>query len=204
LGSQTTCAEARYLRDGRAPFAREGGRPVRRGKQAGKALYPEARFILLGALDSNPGAVSSEELRSFTSDGVIEWPGHVDVAPWLEQASVFVLPSYYREGVPRVIQEAMALGRPVITTDMPGCRDTVIDGRSGFLVPARDVEALVAAMLRFVREPLLIERMGKISRALAEERFDAREADNLVWRVMFTHDRARASGVAPDARPRLS
>jgi glycosyltransferase involved in cell wall biosynthesis len=150
-----------------------------------KALHPEARFILLGALDANPGAVTTEELRSWTLDGVIEWPGHVDVAPWLERSSVFVLPSYYREGVPRSIQEAMAMGRPVITTDVPGCRDTVIDGRNGILIPPRDVEALVAAMLRFIREPALMERMGKVSRAIAEERFDARRADCLIWRTLF-------------------
>jgi glycosyltransferase involved in cell wall biosynthesis len=169
---------ARLLREkGVVQFA-EAGRRVR-------ALHPNVRFLLLGALDANPGAVSPEELRSWTLDGVIEWPGHVEVGPWLERSSVFVLPSYYREGVPRSIQEAMAMGRPVITTDLPGCRDTVIDGRNGFLIPERDVEALVAAMLRFIREPALIERMGRVSRALAEERFDARRADYLVWRTLF-------------------
>ena len=119
---------------------------------------------------------------------MIEWTGHVDVAPWLARSSVFVLPSYYREGVPRSTQEAMAMGRPVITTDMPGCRDTVIDGHNGFLVSPRDVEALVAAMLRFVHEPALIETMGKASRSIAEERFDARRADDLVWRALFTDE----------------
>ena len=169
-----------------------------------KALHPEARFVLLGALDANPGAVSPEELHAWTSDGAIEWPGHVDVAPWLEQCSVFVLPSYYREGVPRSIQEAMAMGRPVITTDMPGCRDTVVDGRNGFLIPSRDVEALVAAMLRFVRQPVLIESMGRVSRSIAEERFNAREADGLILRTLYAEDREKASDMEPEARPRLS
>jgi glycosyltransferase involved in cell wall biosynthesis len=165
-----------------------------------KALHPETRFVLLGALDTNPGAVSPEELRLWTSSGAIEWTGHVDVAPWLARASVFVLPSYYREGVPRSIQEAMAMGRAVITTLMPGCRDTVVDGRNGFLVQPRNVEALVDAMLRFVRQPELIEEMGRESRAIAEERFDARKADGLIWRTLFAGDMTMAPDTAPGVR----
>jgi glycosyltransferase involved in cell wall biosynthesis len=93
----------------------------------------------------------------------------------------------------------MAMGRPVITTDLPGCRDTVVDGRNGFLIPGRDVEALVATMLRFIREPALIERMGKVSRAIAEERFDARRADHLVWQALFGDSAGRALQSGPAA-----
>lgn len=88
---------------------------------------------------------------------------------------MYVLPSFYREGVPRSTQEALALARPVITTDAPGCRETVVDGVNGFLVPPRDPEALAEAMERFIREPDLIPRMGRESRKLAEERFDVRK-----------------------------
>jgi len=134
-----------------------------------KAKYPDTRFVLLGGLDTNPGAISREEVEGWVKEGLIEWPEHVaDVRPYLAQASVFVLPSYYREGVPRSIQEAMAMGRPIITTDAPGCRETVIPGVNGFLVPVRDVDALVSAMERFIKEPELIERMGKESRRIAE------------------------------------
>jgi glycosyltransferase involved in cell wall biosynthesis len=139
-----------------------------------KVHYQEARFILLGGLDQNPGALALSEVRAWVDEGLIEWPGHVVVKPWLEQSSVFVLPSY-REGLPRSSQEAMAAGRPVITTDAPGCRDTVTEGVNGYLVPVRDVPALVVAMERFIRNPDLIESMGRESRRIAESRFDVRQ-----------------------------
>lgn len=135
--------------------------------------HPEAQFILVGGQDENPSTIPSIEIESWVADGLIKWPGHVEVRPWLAKAHVFVLPSYYREGVPRSTQEAMALGRPVITTDVPGCRDTVADGRNGFVVPPRDAAALAAAMRRFLDNPGLIAPMGAESRRIAEERFDA-------------------------------
>lgn len=150
-----------------------------------RVMQPESRFILLGGLDSNPGALTRSEVEAWVREGIIEWPGHVsDVRQWIAQASVFVLPSYYREGVPRSIQEAMAMGRPVITTDAPGCRDTVIDGENGFLVPVRDIGALVEAMARFVRQPDLMEKMGKTSRQLAEERFDVHRINQVILQEM--------------------
>jgi glycosyltransferase involved in cell wall biosynthesis len=150
-----------------------------------KMLHPEARFILLGALDSNPGALSRAEVEAWMTEGIVEWPGHVaDVRPWLAQTSVFVLPSSYREGMPRSIQEAMAMARPIITTNAPGCRETVIDGENGFLVPVRDVDALVNAMLNFIKHPELIERMGQASRKLAEERFDVRKVNQVMLKAM--------------------
>jgi len=137
-----------------------------------RADFPDTRFLLLGGLDDNPAAISRGEVEAWVEEGLIEWPGHVPVRPWLELSSVFVLPSYYREGVPRSTQEAMAMGRPVVTTDAPGCRETVIEGLNGFLVPPRDPEALAQAMRRFLETPSLISEMGAESRKLAEERFD--------------------------------
>jgi glycosyltransferase involved in cell wall biosynthesis len=137
-----------------------------------KAKYPEVRFVLLGGLDPNPGGLKLAEVQAWVDESLLEWPGHVPVQPWLAKTSVYVLPSYYREGVPRSTQEAMAMGRAVITTDAPGCRETVDDGVNGFLVPVRDVKALVSAMLRFVENPDLVESMGRQSRRMAEERFD--------------------------------
>lgn len=137
-----------------------------------RASHPETRFLLLGGLDDNPSAITRAEIEQWTVDGIIEWPGHVKVRPWLEASSVFVLPSYYREGVPRSTQEAMAIGRPIITTDTPGCRETVIDGQNGFLVSPRDPEALASAMRYFVENPDAISSMGLESRKLAETRFD--------------------------------
>src|SRR5690606_19451999 len=125
---------------------------------------------------TNPGGLDRAEVQSWVDEGILEWPGHVEVRPWMMRASVFVLPSW-REGVPRSTQEAMAMGRPVITTDAPGCRETIEDGVNGYQVPVRDARALAQAMLRFVREPDLIESMGAASRRLAEDRFDVRRVN---------------------------
>lgn len=149
-----------------------------------KQKHPDTRFILLGSLDTNPGGLSRAEIDDWVAEGILEWPGHVpDVRRWLAHSSVFVLPSY-REGVPRSTQEAMAMARPVITTDAPGCRDTVIDGKNGFLVPVRDPEALAAAMERFIQHPELIEKMGQASRKMAEERFDVRKINKIIMQEM--------------------
>lgn len=141
---------------------------------AAKALrraYPQARFLLVGGHDENPAAVPLAEVQSWVDSGVIEWPGHMPVREWLAQACVFVLPSY-REGVPRSTQEAMAMGLPVVTTDVPGCRETVVEGRNGLLVPVRDPTRLAEAMRYFLDHPEAIIPMGVESRRLAEERFD--------------------------------
>ena len=138
-----------------------------------KTIHPAVRFILLGGFDPNPGGLEASEVEAWVNEGLLEWPGHVTVKTWLMQTSVYVLPSY-REGVPRSTQEAMAMGRAVITTDAPGCRETVNEGVNGFLVTVRDVPSLVHAMLRFVENPSLVEAMGLESRKLAEKRFDVR------------------------------
>ena len=149
-----------------------------------KQRYPSTRFLLLGGLDTNPGALREHEVRQWAEAGFLEWHGHVpDVRPYFAQTSVYVLPSY-REGVPRSTQEAMAMARPVITTDAPGCRETVIDGVNGFLVPPRDVDALVRAMERFILQPELIIQMGQASRKLAEERFDVHKINQRILAVL--------------------
>ena len=148
-----------------------------------KKQAPTARFILLGAADLNPGSLHPSELQGWVDEGVLEWPGHVDVKPWLCQASVFVLPSF-REGLPRSTQEAMAMGRAVITTDVPGCRETVIDGMNGFLVPARDHSALADAMMKFVDNPSLIVTMGQSSHQMAIDRFDVHKINHQFIEVL--------------------
>ena len=150
-----------------------------------KQKHPNTRFVLLGNLDTNPGALSQHEIEQWAAEGFLEWPGYVpDIRPWMAQASVFVLPSYYREGVPRSTQEAMAMARPVITTDTPGCRETVIDGKNGFLVPVHNAMALAAAMERFILQPELIEEMGRASRSIAEERFDVHKINQVMLQEM--------------------
>jgi glycosyltransferase involved in cell wall biosynthesis len=138
-----------------------------------KPDYPDAEFRILGPLDPNPEGIKAEEIAEWGRDGVVDYLGETnDVRPYLADASVFVLPSYYREGIPRSILEAMATGRPVITTTLPGCADTVEDGVSGFLVPPRDDAALAGAMRRFLEDPSPAEPMGLAARARAEAVFD--------------------------------
>jgi glycosyltransferase involved in cell wall biosynthesis len=149
-----------------------------------KKAHPTVRFILVGGADENPNSLTTQRLEEWVREGIVEWAGHSDVRPWLEQTSVFVLPSYYREGVPRSTQEAMAMGRPVITTDSVGCRDTVVQGFNGYLVPPRDVSALIAAMQQFLSDPKSIGVMGTNSRILAEERFDSKKCDQLLINLM--------------------
>ncbi|MEZ5566176.1 MAG: glycosyltransferase family 4 protein [Gammaproteobacteria bacterium] len=130
-------------------------------------------FQLAGWRDTNPAAVPDAEIEAWISGQDIEYLGVLeDVRPALANADVYVLPSY-REGLPRTVLEAMASGRPIITTDVPGCRETVRNGENGYLVPPRNVPALVDAMLRFVDNPQLVAVMGAASRRQAEERFDA-------------------------------
>jgi glycosyltransferase involved in cell wall biosynthesis len=105
--------------------------------------------------------------------------GTADVRPYLAETSVYVLPSY-REGTPRSVLEAMAMGRAVITSDAPGCRETVEEGRNGFLVPVRDDGALAAAMERFIVSPELIGTMGAEGRRMAEQRFDVRKVNRTI------------------------
>jgi len=140
-----------------------------------KLKSESSRFIILGGLDeTNPGGLTASEVSVLINEGLVEHHGHVDdVTGWLTNSSVFVLPSY-REGVPRSTQEAMAIGRPVITTDVPGCRDTVVEGLNGFIVPPWSPEALAERMLFFVKNPDQIEVMGLQSFKIAQENFDAR------------------------------
>lgn len=164
-----------------------------------KARHPAARFILLGTVDQNPHSLGADEIESWAGAGVVEWPGHVaDVGVWLHDADVFVLPSYYREGVPRSIQEAMACALPIVTTDSVGCRDTVEPGRNGFLVPPRNVDALSAAMERYLTTPGLARRMGKASRTIAEKRFDAAAFDRRMINLLVAPDLATIGHARPD------
>ncbi len=147
-------------------------------------LHPEVRFRLVGWIDSNPDAISQSELDAWVADGAIEFLGKLDdVRPAIAASTVYVLPSY-REGTPRTVLEAMAMGRPIITTDAPGCRETVIDGENGFLVPVKSVDALVEAMLKFIKDPTLAPRMGKRSREIAEEKYDVHKINAVMLREM--------------------
>lgn len=135
--------------------------------------HPEARCLLLGPTDCNPTAIHREELEGWQAEGSIEYLGETcDVRPYLAQCTVFVLPSTYREGLPRTVLEAMATGRAVITSDIAGCSDAVEHGVTGLIVKPRDPVVLAAAMRSFLRDPTLTTRMGAAGRARAERLFD--------------------------------
>ena len=137
-----------------------------------RARHASARFLLVGMTDDGPDAIGRSELQAWQETGLDYLGALDDVRPAIARASVYVLPSYYREGTPRSILEAMAMGRPVITTDMPGCRETVVNGVTGYLVPPRDPDALADAMQRFVDDPSLAATMGVQSLELCRSRFD--------------------------------
>ncbi|AXY68625.1 glycosyltransferase family 4 protein [Thermosynechococcus sichuanensis E542] len=139
-----------------------------------RSQYPSIRFWLLGQFDTNPGSLPEAQIKKIIELGIVEWFGFANVKEYLGSTSVFVLPSY-REGVPRSTQEAMAMGRPVITTDVPGCRETVIGGYNGYLIPPRDVDALITAMHKFIEQPSLIPLMGYHSYQMAVELFDVKK-----------------------------
>lgn len=136
--------------------------------------HPDVPIGLVGYLDPSPDSLTQAELDRLIAAGIRFYGKLDDVRPAIAECSVYVLPSY-REGTPRSVLEAMAMGRAIITTDAPGCRETVIDGVNGFLVPIRDVESLCRAMKRFVDEPLLALEFGTESRRLVEQRYDARK-----------------------------
>jgi len=139
--------------------------------------HPQATFKLVGWIDDNPDAIDQRELDEWVGSGTLEFLGKLaDVRPAIADCAVYVLPSY-REGTPRTVLEAMAMGRAVITTDAPGCRETVVDGDNGFLVPVKDSDALAQAMLRFIEQPELIAQMGQRSRAIAEEKYDVHKVN---------------------------
>lgn len=134
---------------------------------------PHARFQLAGFLDEGPDAVPRSELDSWISAGIDYLGPLEDVRPAITQSSVYVLPSY-REGTPRTVLEAMAMGRPIITTDVAGCRETVRHDVNGYLVPSRDVTSLAIAMTILAEDGAVRSVMGAESLRIAEERYAAK------------------------------
>lgn len=146
-----------------------------------KKNHDGVKFLLLGDRDENPNSVELSDLKRWVADEIIEWPGHVDdVRPWLSKSSVFVLPTYYKEGIPKSILEAMAMGKPVITTDINGCREAVIDGDNGFLIEPKNIDSLFQKMEYFINNPVMIEKMGLKSRFRAEQFFDVNDVNKKI------------------------
>ena len=133
-----------------------------------------ADFILAGQPDpSNPGSLTEDTLHSYAASGAVSYLGQVNDVPALfASCHIVCLPTYYREGVPKVLIEAAAAGRPVVTTDQPGCRDIVRAGENGLLVAPRDVDAIVAALRTLIASPALRKAMGAAGRERALAEFD--------------------------------
>ena len=152
-----------------------------------KKEKPKVKLIIVGSPDEgNPNSVSKGELEKWVKEGLIEWHGfQEDVRPFYCMADCVVLPSYYREGVPRVLLEAMAMEKPIITTDSPGCKNVCIDGVNGFLVKPKDVESLYLAMKKAVemgQEEL--RKMGKKGREIVEGRYEISKIVNKYVKIV--------------------
>ncbi len=161
-----------------------------------KSIYPEVKFLLLGMQDdSSKNAISRQDIKNWQQAGLVEYLGSTpDVIPLLKTSDCLVLPSYYREGVPRSLMEGAAVGLPIITTDNTGCREVVLDGVTGYLCRVKDAVSLADAMTRMIELPADERRaMGLRGRRLMEERFDVkhiiRQYDEAVDRLMKSRPR---------------
>ena len=159
----------------------KGVRDFARAAAIVKQQHPEARFQIIGPFEHRGSDITPEEVQRWQDEYSIEHLGYIeDVRPYVLGASVYVLPSYYREGQPRSILEAMAMGRPIITTDSVGCRETIIDGENGLLVLPREPEILAEAMVKFIENPEMIHSMGRASATRAARHYDVNQVNQKV------------------------
>jgi glycosyltransferase involved in cell wall biosynthesis len=146
-----------------------------------KRTHPHVRFRLVGFYDQGPDAIAEAEIAKWVGGGLEYLGPSDDVRPHLADCRVYVLPSY-REGTPRSVLEAMATGRAILTADAPGCRETVVNGENGFLVPVRDVDALAARMRQLIATPELAARMGAASLKIARDKYDVQKVNEALLR----------------------
>lgn len=141
-----------------------------------KDKYPDVRFVLVGNIDpDNPASLTEQELNEWVEKGDLEWWGHQsDMPEVLSQATIVVLPSY-REGMPKVLLEAQALGRPIVTTDVPGCREAIENNKTGFLVKVKDEQSLANAIEKLINNDDLCLEFSQNARVLAEQKFDIKQ-----------------------------
>lgn len=144
--------------------------------------HPSVRTLLVGGFDPSPNSVTQAELDGWVANG-LEYFGYVDdVRPLIALASVIVLPSY-REGTPRSVLEGMAMGRAIITTDAPGCRETVQPGLNGVLVEPRNAEALFAAMEALAQNHTMVETMGNASYKIAKDKYEGKSVAHAIMQL---------------------
>lgn len=149
-----------------------------------KQKYPEALFQLVGPEDPSPDSITLTELTQLNTNHAVGYLGETsDVRPYIERCSIFVLPSYH-EGLPRTVLEAMATGRPILTTDVPGCRETVVNGENGWLVEKANAQQLAERMIWFIENPQEWQRMADRSREIAMEKFDVHKVNTELLKIM--------------------
>lgn len=144
--------------------------------EAAEKLRPKygdkVEFLLVGGIDDHPGAITKEQLDAVCDRKYIQWLGYrTDVKELLQSSHIVAFPSYYMEGLPKSLIEADAIGRPIITCNSVGCKETVIDGYNGYLIPTKDVDALVEKLDILLSDRNLRQEMGRNSRKYAEENF---------------------------------
>jgi glycosyltransferase involved in cell wall biosynthesis len=149
-----------------------------------KKQFPTSRFLLVGPSDTSPDGIPIEQIKNWDGEGLIEYCGATnDVRPYLNDCHVFVLPSYH-EGMPRTVLEAMATGRPILTTDVCGCRETVENGKNGWLVPKGDAHALADRMIWFLENSNQLAAMGAKSRSIAAQKFDVNIVNDQMLKIL--------------------
>lgn len=150
-----------------------------------KKKYKDVKFTFIGAMDSKQDAMPKEKLERYIKENIVEYHEETnDVQSFMKACKVFVLPSYYREGIPRTLLEALSMGRPIITTDSIGCRETVIENQNGFLVQSRNVEQLVEKMEWCINNQSKLVQMGKESYEYCKRRFDVNIVNNDMIKIM--------------------
>ncbi|EIO3937747.1 glycosyltransferase family 4 protein [Vibrio vulnificus] len=168
-----------------------GDKGIREYAQAAavvKQQYPEAEFHLVGPEDPSPDGIQINEVNDWHESGVIHYHGATtDVRPFIKACNIFVLPSYH-EGMPRTVLEAMAMGRPVLTTNVPGCKETVVNGENGWLVEKANVEQLAERMIWFIEHPEQWEIMGDKGHQMANEKFDVHKVNAEILKIMGLAD----------------
>jgi glycosyltransferase involved in cell wall biosynthesis len=164
-----------------------GDKGIREYAQAAETVrtkYPNAVFNLVGPEDPSPDGIPVKEVTLWHENGLIVYHGSTkDVRPYLAQSNIFVLPSYH-EGMPRTVLEAMSMGRPILTTNVPGCKETVLNGENGWLVEKANVEQLAEKMIWFIENQGQWQRMGDASHSMATEKFDVHKVNQELLKVM--------------------
>ncbi|MBQ3293618.1 glycosyltransferase family 4 protein [Candidatus Saccharibacteria bacterium] len=150
-----------------------------------KEKYPQVHFTYIGQIDHGQSAIKYDGIKPYIDDGIVEYVSYTTHAEkYFEKCSVFVLPSYYREGIPRTLIEATAMGRPIITTKTPGCKETVVDGKNGYFVKPRSAKNLAEKMILMIKNSDQLQKMGDTSYSLCLEKFDIKIINDQMLKIM--------------------